>query len=56
MEEIKICDGSCERHEGKTRKVNVCDQKSKNNWRDFNYCEVAIREDESRGLTVKILE
>lgn len=44
------CDGSCVNHLGPVRKVHVfCGCLD---YGSFNYCEVAIAEDEERGLTV----
>lgn len=45
-----ICDGSCEEHEGEIRQVHV--RGKLHDWGLFNYCEVAVKEDQSRGLEV----
>lgn len=40
------CDGACEEHYGPVRKVFV------KGWGLFDYCDAAVAEDKSRGLTL----
>lgn len=53
-----ICDGECNKHNecfGSVKPVIV----SGNGWKNpfhFNYCEVAIEVDKSRGFTVELKE
>lgn len=49
---ISICEGSCENHSGRVRRV-VIGGSSSFAGIEFNYCENAIKEDERRGFTIK---
>lgn len=48
---MKKCDGGCEQHEGEVRAVKVYGTACPEGW-DFDYCRVAIAEDENRGFVV----
>lgn len=47
------CDGSCEVHQGEVKAVRIFDASSGFDWGYFAYCEVAIKEDEDRGMVVR---
>ena len=49
---MKECSGGCDTHEGLVRKVHVVDTEKDHDWGEFYYCDSAIKEDLSRGLTV----
>jgi len=44
------CDGSCEKHEEDVITVNIVDKETGRDWGEFNYCSVAVTEDERRGF------
>ena len=48
--EQQICEGSCENHQGEVKLVHV------GGWGYWAYCDTAIAEDISRGLSVTIVE
>ncbi len=57
--EVKACEGNCiethGEHSGQVREVSVIGNGHRNPF-TFNYCENAIKEDESRGFAVLITE
>lgn len=48
-----MCDGSCTTHAENVRTVHVW--YGSHDWGLFNYCDHAIQEDESRGMTIEIV-
>lgn len=54
MNELQ-CDGKCEEHKGTIKKVKVIDENNPRTW-EFNYCDIAIEDDEKAGFIVEIIE
>ena len=48
------CEGNCDNHYGKIQRVHVSDNGK--DWGHYNYCQVAINEDKSRGLQVELIK
>ncbi len=56
LDPIVRCHGACRDHIGTIKRVRVYDPQARTHadWGEFNYCDAAIAEDESRGLRVEI--
>jgi hypothetical protein len=55
VDSVVRCDGSCEEHVGIVKRVHVYDPRTRSDWGEFDYCDAAIAEDESRGFRVEIV-